>query len=123
AHQQFGRIPPRYQLMPMRPKHPPQRLGVARKLVAQFHPRKPGLPRLGQAHLQRRLPANLDHIVIGPPDWVRTDPDHVSSFILIIRAPSVQARPVESLTCALSSNRLPRATLLPLREKVPRRGG
>src|SRR5690606_6887491 len=84
AHQQFGRIPPRHQLMPMRPKHPPQRLGVARKLVPQFHPRKPGLPRLGQAHLQRRLPADLDHVIIGPPDWVRAYTDHLPAFVLLV---------------------------------------
>src|SRR5690606_8253627 len=45
------------------PQASPQRLSFARKLVPQFHPRKPGLPRLGQTHLQRRLPANLPNVI------------------------------------------------------------
>ena len=52
-----------------------QRLGLARKLVAEFHADDADLARLGETGLERRRAANLDEVVVRPADRVRADAD------------------------------------------------
>ena len=52
-----------------------QGLRLARKLVAELHALEAGFLGLGQANLQRRLTAELQHVVVGPADGIGPDAD------------------------------------------------
>src|SRR3954452_4231653 len=72
---QLAAVPARDELEPVLAQHRLERGGVVRELVALLDAGEAGLARLRDADLERRLPAELRHVVVAPGDRVGPDPD------------------------------------------------
>ena len=70
ARAQIAAVPARDELEPVLAEDRLHLLGVVRELAALLDADEPGLGRLLQAGLQRRVAAELRHVVVGPGDRV-----------------------------------------------------
>ena len=87
-------------------KDRPEHRAVARELAAELGAEIARLARLGEADLERRVAAELGHVVVGPGDGIDADPDAHAGL-----PPGTSASPTRN---ASPATRQPRPSALPL---------
>src|SRR6202035_1928875 len=80
--EQLRRVPPRYACQSESVEGRRKLARVPRKFMPKLHALEADLTGLGEAGLQRRLCAQLPHIVVGPDDGIRAQTNAHGSVII-----------------------------------------
>src|SRR3984893_15693077 len=80
--EQLRRVPPRYACQSESVEGRRKLARVPRKFMPRLHALEADLTGLGEAGLQRRLCAQLPHIVVGPDDGIRAQTNAHGSVII-----------------------------------------